>query len=302
MSVSRDISGFGKRLHDLRESRYKELPSQYAYCKNQQTFCEAIENEEPDSDRSIRRQTLASWENGKSYPSISRLLILCKLLDCNPNYLLKGDKPINQEVQIVSEITELELKSIEVLKGNKLLVDFLNYLLTKADRKFIELINFIRQEATYRYLDNDLLMNYKPVLKKKMEKAFSRSLDRTSVYDEPLIEYKHELEKEIRALYESHGDSGILEYIDEDVHNQIRNAKSEKHILDNSEDSYNLIVDFLVDFSYQPLSHMNESEQNLGRILQMFADLVHGYFNDKLPKMKKCAMAYAAAKRKNKTE
>ena len=129
-----------------------------------------------------------------------------------------------------------------------------------------------------------------------------RSLDRISAYSEPLVEYRHELEKEIRYLYEIHKDSGILTYISDDIQNEIRSAKSEKHIPDNSEDSYNFIVDFLVDFSYQPLSHINEKEQNLGRILQMFAVLVKGYFNDELPKRKKRAKEYATAELKKRKQ
>ena len=302
MSVSKDVIGFGERLSDLRKKRYKELPSKYEYCKTQRAFCDAIADREPANDRYIRRQTLAGWEKGKSYPDISRLLILCELLDCEPNYLLVGDKPINQEVETASQVTGLEPKSIEVLKGNKPLVDFLNYLLTKANTGFIELVDFIKREPSYHYLDNDLLMHYKPTLKKKMEKAYLRSLDRISAYSEPLVEYRHELEKEIRYLYEIHKDSGILTYISDDIQNEIRSAKSEKHIPDNSEDSYNLIVDFLVDFSYQPLSHINEKEQNLGRILQMFAVLVKGYFNDELPKRKKRAKEYATAELKKRKQ
>lgn len=90
----------------------------------------------------------------------------------------------------------------------------------------------------------------------------------------------------------------ILKYVSEDVQKQIQQAKSERHIPNDSEESYSLILDFLVDFSYQPLSHKNKKEQNLGRILPIFANLVEDFFDDERPKTKRGIMEYATAKSK----
>lgn len=295
MFERRDVIDFGRRLRDLRKERGQKFEKKYSYCKSQQAFCDEIASHEA-TDKSIRRQTLASWENGKSYPDISRLLILCELLDCEPNYLLGYSKVVNQDVKTVSEFTGLALQSVEVLKGNELLVNFLNYLLLGPNKKFIDLIDFIMKEYNYYYLEYDLLGHYGTILKKKMESAFLRSLSIASAYDDPLIIYKRELEKETRDLHGADGDNSILKYVNEDVQEQIRQVKGERHIPDDSEESYSLILDFLVDFSYQPLLHKNKKEQNLGRILQIFADLVEGFFDNERPKTQKDIKAYATAR------
>lgn len=291
MSDQKDALKFGARLQRLREERYTTLPFKYQYCKTQSSFSDEIANYEQSEKRGIRRQTLASWEKGASYPTINRLLILCKLLNCDPDYLLGYSQHINQDIDTISAVTGLKPKSIEILMENKFFVSFFNFLLVDADVKFLRLLDFIEKESRYYYLDKDLLGHYHQTLMRKMDAAFNRISLFSHSYD-LLIEYERELKRELRNFYGPNGDFGILQYVSDDISNQIRLIKEENHIQDNSEDSYQLIVKILAEYTLQPLTHIKERERNWGRITQMFIDLVEEYFKSEIPKRKENIMHY----------
>lgn len=57
----------------------------------------------------VTRQTVSSWENGKSYPDIHSLLLLSSLFDVSLDQLIKGD----------IEIMKKEITRTEIEKFNK---------------------------------------------------------------------------------------------------------------------------------------------------------------------------------------
>ena len=51
----------------------------------------------------VSRQTVSSWESGKSYPDIASLMILCDVYDVTLDSLLKGDTDMIQHLEEGSE-------------------------------------------------------------------------------------------------------------------------------------------------------------------------------------------------------
>ena len=69
----------------------------------------------------ISRQSISQWENGRSYPDIANLVILCKLYKINLNELLELDEGITQEQ--IEDIVEKEEKKSIYKEENATLLD-----------------------------------------------------------------------------------------------------------------------------------------------------------------------------------
>lgn len=270
-----NLEPFNTRLSRLREQRYEESPDKFPYCKNQDSFCKKMFLE-GDGNREKRRQTLGRWESGNTHPRVPEILMLCKLLECDPNYLLGYGKAISKDIGAVSAFTGLERKSIETLRENTDFINFLNYLITSDS--FPKLVSSIEKDSIYHHIDNDLTSSYKTVLLKRMRMAFDNALALSSPFDDLLDFYKRELSLEISGFRKRGIENGILIHVSESIRNEILRAKSEREIPDESDEYYSLVIDFLAEFSCDPFSYENECEQRNGRLAQMFIDLLNGYF------------------------
>lgn len=270
-----DKKAFGKRLVELRQQRYKESPDKFPYCKNQASFCQEISSLDKEG-KAFRRQTLGCWENGASYPTVQRILILCKLLECDPDFLLGYGKTVSKDIEFISDFTGLERRSIEALKTNTDFIPFLNYILTSND--FMKLVSYIEKEATCFYVDKDLTSHYKSVLLRRMKAAFDRSLALSTPFDHFPAIYKRELSQELSGFRKNGIENGILIHISESIRNEILRAKGEREIPDESDEYYSLVIDFLAEFSCDPFSYEKECAQRKGRFAQIFIELLDDYF------------------------
>ncbi len=81
----------------------------------------------------VTRQTISNWENGKSYPDISSLLLLSSLFNVSLDQLIKGD----------IEIMKKEINKDEVTKFNKVSKLF-NALFAASIIAFIPLVVFLK--------------------------------------------------------------------------------------------------------------------------------------------------------------
>ncbi len=61
----------------------------------------------------VSRQTLSSWENGRTLPDIDSLVLLSEALDVNIDVLIKGDEGLKDNIVIRSNI---EKKIEEILE------------------------------------------------------------------------------------------------------------------------------------------------------------------------------------------
>ncbi len=81
----------------------------------------------------VTRQTISNWENGKSYPDISSLLLLSSLFNVSLDQLIKGD----------IEIMKKEINKDEVTKFNKVSKLF-TALFAASIIAFIPLVVFLK--------------------------------------------------------------------------------------------------------------------------------------------------------------
>lgn len=62
----------------------------------------------------VSRQTISSWENGKTYPDIQSLLLLSEIFDVTADSLIKGDvetmtKTIDSDVRTIKRLSYVTL-------------------------------------------------------------------------------------------------------------------------------------------------------------------------------------------------
>lgn len=71
----------------------------------------------------LKKTTISSWENGKSYPEVETLLKLAKYFDVSLDYLMGLNNATPEDKSILDGLTEEQLISaknyIEFLKGKK---------------------------------------------------------------------------------------------------------------------------------------------------------------------------------------
>lgn len=94
-----------------------------------------------------KRKAISNWESGKADPPLSEFTSLCKLLDCDAQYLLGEIDTPRIETKTVMDITGLSEKSVDMLlhikRGNKMTWwgDTLNLIV--EDANFIDLLHTV---------------------------------------------------------------------------------------------------------------------------------------------------------------
>ena len=92
MDYLTDKKEIGKRLKNIRKEKYK----------TQEAFAEALNLSD--------RKTVSKWETGETEIPITRLADICRLLDCDLDYLFgKIDVPKNQTNNVMVETEDLEV-------------------------------------------------------------------------------------------------------------------------------------------------------------------------------------------------
>lgn len=141
---------FGKRLNDLLKSRYPDKT------KNERAFI-LLEKTNPDKahtcinrlDRDYATRKIVDWLDGFSMPgSISILLDICDLLDCEPGYLLGKQEDYHRGV--ISAATEIGLndESVRLIKNYPIEIrELLDKLILSSDDNLLKLLKTIHTYA-----------------------------------------------------------------------------------------------------------------------------------------------------------
>ena len=101
-----------------------------------------------------KRKAISNWEKGSAYPSLSDFVLLCKILDCDTQYLLGEIDVPRVEEKSVMDVTGLSEKAVEKLirikDGNCVTwwSDTLNLII--ENENFIDLLHTITD-----YIDDD---------------------------------------------------------------------------------------------------------------------------------------------------
>lgn len=121
--MSDRLSNFGKSLKAARKKRG---------LKTQQKFVEELEN----YGFPITLATVRNWEQGKTYPEMTTLNILCDFFDCDMDYLFGRISCKTHDIQFIHDYTGLDESAIEVLKELKksqVAIDVLNFLISDGE-------------------------------------------------------------------------------------------------------------------------------------------------------------------------
>lgn len=199
MDYLRDKKELGQRLQKIRKTKYK----------TQKAFAEALYLSD--------RKTVSKWETGETEIPITQLSDICKLLDCDLDYLFgKIDVSKNQTNNIMIE-TGLSEMAVEVLLNNQY-TDILNAIL--KDENFINLLNIISEwseadlDNTHNHLIIDNIrnkLNDKSDLSKTTIKVLSRlSKDgHSAIYRPMATEIANKMFDTVTStLYEGATDNG----------------------------------------------------------------------------------------------
>lgn len=134
MEYLADIKEIGRRLQERRKE----------FFKTQYDFAEALGIDE--------RKTVGNWETGTVAIPIHRLSDICKLLDCDLDYLFgKIDVPKNNTADIIKE-TRLSQKAIEKIVSWKNCDDYRRF--------WVEYLSLIIEADN----SEDLLLNISKIL------------------------------------------------------------------------------------------------------------------------------------------
>lgn len=114
----------GSRLKAIRKTKYK----------SQESFAEAL--------KIADRKTISKWETGETEIPITRLSDICRLLDCDLDYIFGKIKPPKNSINNVMEETGLTEQASRILLDEEY-KDILNALL--IDENFIKLLDIIKE-------------------------------------------------------------------------------------------------------------------------------------------------------------
>ena len=120
------------------------------------------------------RTRVANWESKKSttVPKTQDIPNICKYLDIDPNYLF-GFSPItNANDQTISEQIHLSTNNIKMLRNNKFIYSFINYLMETP--KFYALLNRLNHICNNGFHSESIETTFSASAVKKLEKAFQK--------------------------------------------------------------------------------------------------------------------------------
>jgi len=72
----------------------------------QERLANDLTQEEVAEKIGVSRQTISNWENGKTYPDISSIIILCDVYDITLDSLLKGDNEMIKHLKNSTDVTK----------------------------------------------------------------------------------------------------------------------------------------------------------------------------------------------------
>ncbi len=137
---------FGDRISNLLDKRYPDT------ARNYQAF-KILEKIEPDKakecetnlDKADAVHRIINWIGGRSMPdSISILLDICDLLDCEPGYLLGRQEDYHRGIISASTETGLNDESIRLLKNYPIEIKkLLDKLILNGGDRLLKLLNAI---------------------------------------------------------------------------------------------------------------------------------------------------------------
>lgn len=128
---------FGNRLKSQRkEVGYRSQAELAARLLNITTPLNKLNSTDNDALES-KRKTISIWETGKAMPSLEEFVILCDILECDPEYLLGSCPTPRKDTKSGMDITGLSKETIDKL------IDMNSKLLFHEGRKKLKSLDIL---------------------------------------------------------------------------------------------------------------------------------------------------------------
>lgn len=154
----------GKKLKELRKSRFNENPKHFKYCRTQETFAEKF---------GCGRETIVNWEKNNTSPSLNDFIEICKKLECEPNYLLSESNVKSQTIDFIAEALGISIISAERIAQNTFVAQLLNHFIESTE--FLQLTNNINDFLLSEYVSKEIFQtSYKSDFRNELEVIFAK--------------------------------------------------------------------------------------------------------------------------------
>lgn len=272
-----DINMIGERIKSLRKKRWnlyqqckngeENKYSKYICCKSQESLAQEI---------GVDRRTLGKWESGKCYPSIDLIISLCDILDCSVDYLLgSGDL---SEIDPISKASYYSGISPEIIRyglEHPDYLDCLNYFMLPENCS--NLFNEIILDTWKKFQIDSALEIIKPPLREDIFRFFDEYNAITPFKKLNKDTYKSFLEsklpKEKLILSSKKTKDGI----------KIKGCFKPiiyHNFFTNEEFDYSSFINYLVDNTFEPLSHNAMIELQKEKLSHAFINLFTKYLEE----------------------
>lgn len=272
-----DKLDFANRIHELRKTRWEKYQSslkdknspnlKYAYCKTQGSLAIKL---------GVERRAVNSWENGTSSPSLENLVNLCDLLDCNIDYLLgANDYAEESPIALASHFSGISPEIIKYGRENPDYLECLNYFMLPENCS--SLFNKITLATWKKFQIDSSLENIKSPLKEDIFRFFDEFNAITPFNELNKNKYKDFLEsklpKEKLILSSKKSKKGI--YIKACFIPSIY-----QNFFPDKEFDYTAFINYLVDYTFEPLSHNAMIELQKAKLSHAFTNLFTKYLEE----------------------
>lgn len=271
-----DKNVFSQKLLDLRKKRWEMYKNnqdkrdnpyeKFSVCKSQDTIAEVL---------NVERRTYGKWEAGTTIPTIDKVTDICNVLDCNIDYLLGAEELIGfSPAAIASHYSQIDIDIINKAMNDDNYRDFLNY--------------FMHPDSCYALVNSTTLNAWKDFISEVESENITEPL-KTLITDifhsyqalTPLTQYKRE---SLREYIVSSLPQEKISFVTKKLDNcicintclSINNIKK-LGISSANPQSYQLLVDYLVDYCFDVLATKEIIDIQKEKLGHLFVHMLEKY-------------------------
>lgn len=252
---------------DIISSRIKELRKLRKY--TQQELADAI---------GVKRQAIGNWEKEtqKTLPSVENLIDLCKVLDCSLDYLLGSvDTP---EIEPISKASHYSGISPEIIRYGIEHPDFLDCLnFFMHPQNSADIFNSVTLSVWKKFWLDSAIDKINGELKEKIIAFYDEYISITPFESINKNTYRTFLKEKLprEAITLSLTETGSKLQIKRCVSLRIY-----QNFFSGEDFNYTTFINFLVDHTFDPLSHHTMLEIQKNKLANKFVDLFIKYLSE----------------------
>lgn len=251
-----DINMLSNRIKEMRQLREE----------TQQSLSDKI---------GVKRQAIINWEKDNSTPSLENLVDLCETLDCSMDYLLGSvDIP---EIEPVSKASHYSGISAEIIRygiDNPDFLDCLNFFMRPNNSANI--FNSLTLSTWKKYWIDSSIEEINGELKEKLISFYEEYISITPFDSVNKKTYKQFLETKLprETISLSVNKTNTCFNIKRCV-----SLATYQNFIKDKEFNYSTFISYLVDHTFEPLSHKTMIELQKHKLSNMFVELFTKYLN-----------------------